>query len=314
MSAGAAASTLPADAVRLGLRRVYILPTRHGVAFAAVLLVMLIGAVNYNNSLGYLLTFLLAAAALVGMLHTWRNLYGLRVTPGQAQRVFAGGHAVLPVLLENPEPTPRPALMAYLAAASEASLPAVVGRLAAGSQTVLPLEAPAKRRGRLPLGDVIVSSRWPLGLFRAWTVLPSERECLVCPRPLGRRELPASSIAADHPGGRSGAGNEDFAGFRAYHPGDSPRHIHWKAVARGQGVPVKLFAGSGAAELALRFAATPAGDLETRLSQLCLWVLEAHARGVRYALELPGENLPPAHGEAHRERCLRALALYGGQR
>ena len=245
------------------------------------------------------------------MLHTWRNLYGLRVTAGRAEATFAGGRAVLPVLLENPESTPRPALLAYLQGASAAELPALAVRIEARSRQIVPLELPAPRRGRLAFGDIIIASRWPLGLFRAWTVLASERECVVYPRPLGRRTLPSSSVAADHPGGSSGAGNDDFSGLRAYHPGDSPRHIHWKAVAREQGVLVKQFAGSGAAELALRFDDT-SGDLERRLSQLCLWVLEAHARGVRYALELPSQSLPAAHGDAHREGCLRALALFGG--
>ena len=311
MSAPAATVAGGAGGERLGTRRVYILPTRHGVGFGAVLLVMLLGAINYNNSLAYLLTFLLLSAGLVGMLHTWRNLYGLRVSLGAPRPAFAGGRAGLPLLLDNPERLPRQVLLAWLPAGAKAGIPAQRTALAAGSQATLTLECPAPRRGRLAMGKVVVATRWPLGLFRAWTVLHDERECLVYPRPAGRRELPGSAVAAAHGRTGPGAGSDDFAGLRDYQVGDPPRHIHWKAVAREQGVPVKVFSGAAAAELLLDYDATPPADAETRLSQLCLWLLEADARGLRYGLRLPGLELPAGEGEAHRERCLAALATWG---
>ena len=64
----------------LAQRRVYILPTRHGMVFAIVLLMMLLGAINYGLSLGFVLTFLLVAMAFNGMLYTFRNLVRLQVT------------------------------------------------------------------------------------------------------------------------------------------------------------------------------------------------------------------------------------------
>ena len=306
-----AVTVLDPGVVQLGTRRVYILPTRYGVGFAAVLVVMLIGSVNYNNSLGYLLTFLLGSAALVGLLHTWRNLFGLRVRIGAAQSAHAGGQVSVQVVLENPDPTPRPALMAYLSVAPGAGVFATRSHAPAAGQVLLRLALPAARRGRLALGSVVVASRWPLGLFRAWTVLPSGSEVLVYPRAAGRRSLPASRFDAEADGDQGGIGNEDFAGLRDYRPGDSPRHIHWKAVARERGVLVKQFAGASSAEQVLRFEDTPQGDLEGRLSQLTLWVLEAEARGLRFALDLPDEQVAAGSGDAHRDRCLRSLALFG---
>ena len=50
-----------------------------------------------------------------------------------------------------------------------------------------------------------------------------------------------------------------------------------------------------------------------RLSQLCQWVLQAHAAGHSYALELPGVYRAFGQGREHRDDCLRALALYEAQ-
>ena len=44
--------------VTLVQRRIFILPSRQGYVFAGVLLVLLVASINYNLSLGYLLTFL----------------------------------------------------------------------------------------------------------------------------------------------------------------------------------------------------------------------------------------------------------------
>ena len=76
------------------------------------------------------------------------------------------------------------------------------------------------------------------------------------------------------------------------------------------GIPLKLFAGASVADLALRWDDT-AGPTEERLSQLCRWVLDADSRGYRYALSLPGLEIPGDSGEAQRAHCLEALALFG---
>jgi uncharacterized protein (DUF58 family) len=61
----------------------------------------------------------------------------------------------------------------------------------------------------------------------------------------------------------------------------------------------------------LEWAALEGLDDETRLSQLCQWVLTADAQRRRYGLRLPDIEIDPALGEQHRIRCLRALAAFG---
>src|SRR5438552_3789747 len=83
------------------------LPTRHGWTFAAVLVVVLLAAINYNNSAAYGLTFLLAAVAIVSMLTTDRNLLHLCMRIGAGNAVFAGEAAVFRVHVINKEEWPR---------------------------------------------------------------------------------------------------------------------------------------------------------------------------------------------------------------
>jgi uncharacterized protein (DUF58 family) len=293
--------------LRLGQRRIFIVPSRGGLLFALALIVMLIGAINYNLALGHALVFLLAGLGIVGMIHTFRNLYGLVVTPGRCEPVFAGETAHFPLVLDNDRPSPRLALEL----AADPGLPANATVDAKKStKTNIPLTA--TRRGWLDLPRVRLSTRYPLGLFTAWAYLQPAMRCLVYPCPVAAPLPPALPSAAG--GERSGdGGQEDFAGFRQRQPADSPRHVAWKASARDMAKPllVKQFAGGAQVEGIFDWLQTdPALPDETRLGVLTGWVLAAEAADIRYGLRLPGLDIPPASGDRHRQLCLEALALF----
>ena len=65
------------DTQLLTQRNVYILPTRPGFMLGLTLLVLLVASINYQLNLGYLLTFLLAGSAVVGMHVCHATLRGL---------------------------------------------------------------------------------------------------------------------------------------------------------------------------------------------------------------------------------------------
>ncbi len=288
-------------------RRVYIVPARLGWMFGATLVIMLIGSINYALSLGFALTFLLAGMGLAGMVHTARNLAQLAVSAGRAEPVFAGESAQFRLFLDSSARYDRPSILArHLGSGAQLLLD-----VAAGSAAQAALGVPAMRRGWMPLGRVMLETRFPLGLFRAWSYVEPDTRCLVYPRPAAS-PLPAFSASSALGSARAqAAGTDDFAALRAYQPSDSPRHVAWKAVARSEHMLTKQFAGDSAAELWLEWRSLPAGlDVEERLSRLTGWVLAAERSGARYGLRLPGIELPPAHGEAQRDACLQALALY----
>lgn len=295
-----------AGPVSLGQRRVYILPTRGGLTYGITLLLMLVGSINYNLSLGFILTFLLGGMGIVSMLHTWRNLAHVALRPGKSLAVFAGELARFPVAVRNPGRLQRTSLAIRLNAQD-----AIYFDVAADLESVVETSMPASRRGLMSPGRFRIFTTYPLGLFYAWANVDLDLSCVVYPRPEpGTVPLPPAQNASGE-GGATGTGEDDFAGLRTYHPGDSPRRIAWKAAARSDTFLTKQFSGSAAAELWLDFADIPdALGLEAKLSRLARWVIEAESGGLRFGLRLPGLELEPAAGAAQRDRCLQALALF----
>jgi uncharacterized protein (DUF58 family) len=292
--------------VVLTQRRVYILPTRQGVLFAAALLMMLIGSINYQLSLGFILTFLLAGVGVVAILHSYRNLAHLAVSAGRVEPAYAGGAARFHVHLDNPSRFDRVAIDARCGgAAASIDVPA-------GTAASAVLALPAERRGWLRLPRVTVETRYPVGLFRAWSYVQPDVRAIVYPRP-DDAPLPPQAFVPDRGEvSHAGAGSDDFAGLRPYQPGDSPRHVAWKSAARDSQLLTKTFSGHGTAELWLDFAEAPAAlGVEARLSRLTRQVLLAEEAHLAYGLRLPGHELGPDAGESHCDACLKALALFG---
>jgi len=299
--------------VTLTMRRVFILPTRAGLAFAALLLVMLIGALNYNLGLGFALTFFAGACAVADMYLTAKNLALLQLAPGRAQPVFAGEEAQFELLVLNRGRQDRYALWLGFQADGE---PRHVTDVAAGAASALRLSAPTRERGWLAAPRVRLVTRFPLGLFRAWSYWRPDAQALVYPAPESPAPaLPSSGAASED--GHGTVGLDNFAGIRSYQAGDPLRHLAWRQIARhdpalGGQLVTKHFEGGAVAELCLDFAALPpALDLERKLSRMTSWVLEAERRALPYRFLLAQHDYGPALGDAHRAACLRALALFG---
>ncbi len=295
------------DPVRLERRRLYILPTRYGYAFAALLFVLFLWSVNYSNSMGFAFTFLLVAVAHNSMWQAHDTLLGLIIHPGSAEPVFVGQEARFQFRLENPHPQPR-----YGIGLQWRDLPPSYVDVPASGTVVAVLTIPAERRGWLRPGRIKVLTRFPLGLLQSWSWVEFTSAGLVYPQPRGRRPLPAATPSSSGGGlHEQGPGSDDYAGFRPYAPGDSPRRIAWKAAGRSEQWLVKRFTDQVRPELWLDWALLGDDPVEARLAQLCQWVLKAENEGRRYGLRLPGVTIPPGQGDRHRRRCLEALALFG---
>lgn len=297
--------TVETGTVVLNQRRVYILPSRQGLMFAVVLVVMLLGDINYNLSLGYVLTFLLAMMALLSLLYAFRNLAHLQIHAGHVAPVFAGESARFVFHFDNPS-----ALARYQIHLHDDAGHRTVFDLAAQSATPVHLDIPATRRGWLDSDRLTIYSEFPLGLFHAWTYIHFDVLALVYPRPAPTQPLPLS-VSPDGSGKLSASGDDDFAGLRNYVAGDALPRIAWKALAREQGLQVKQFSTPMGQDLWLDWAAIGEQGLEAKLEVLARWVLDADAQGMRYGLRLPDGELAPQNSTAHKAECLRRLALYG---
>lgn len=291
--------------VTITRRRVYILPTGLGLAYAAMLFAMLLAGLNYGNNLALALTFLLAAAGWVAMHQCHHNLVGLSVGPAGTRAPFAGDEAEFAFTLAAPSAREDIVLKAGARAAHAVSIGAAQPATAA-------VAVPTTRRGRVRLERLRIESTFPLGLFTAWTWTHPELDCLVYPRPAPRdREgpPPEAEPGAAHDGRASG--EEDFAGLRNFRPGDPPRRIAWKAWARGGELVVKEYVGAARAPILFDLAAAPGRDLEARLAALARWIVDAEERGDRYGVRLPDGEVGPGTGLSHRNRCLARLATFG---
>ncbi len=293
--------------ITVSRNRVYILPTRFGYFFALMLLVMLLGAMNYSNSMAFLLTFLLAGIALVCMHHTHANLVNVQMRAGSCEPVFAGETAHFELRVDNPSVTPRYSLVASWPKREQQAVP---GDVEARGSGLFLLALPTAQRGWLQGGVFSLSTEYPLGLFHAWTWAELDMRCLVFPKPATHGGTPPP--AAGHGGLTSSeaSGQDEFAGLRPYRRGDTPRSIHWKSLPKLQQPMVKQFAETLEQDLWLDWSALSGLDVEARLSQLTRWVLDAEALQRNYGLRLPGTVIAPGRGDGHRHACLKALALY----
>ena len=291
--------------VFLSQRRVYILPTRQGLTFCLALLVMLLGSINYNLSLGYVLTFLLAGVGIVSILHTFRNLAHLYISPGRVEPVFSGNDAHFQLHIENRSRHERFAIALNRAGVTTSC------DIAPGSTASVTLIIPTQKRGLMPIGRVTFDTRYPLGLLRAWSYVSPDLHCLVYPQPDTSR-LPQPQAQANSGDTLAlGTGTDDFSGLRPYQPGDSPRHVAWKASTREGPLLTKQFSGRAAAQMWFNWSDLPGAlDVEARMSRLTRWVLLANTGGIAFGLRLPGLEIPIGAGETHRLACLRELALH----
>ncbi len=297
------ADTLP---VVLQRRRLYILPSRSGIAFGALLFLMLLAGLNYANSLALFLTFLLVAFCLVVMQQCHRNLQGLAVEALHAPAVFARRPGAALLSLGNPSALVRLNIRGRVDGEAEGE-----ANLVPRGQGLLELPVTAAVRGIVRIERIRVSTTHPFGIFRAWTWLHTSAQLLVYPAPEGTQPMPSGYSPQPGVHVRRGAGVDEWAGLRPFRDGDSPRQVDWKAYAREAPLLVKEYHAFGTELHRFDYALVRLPDTEARLSQLARWVVDADSRGERYALELPGTSIPAESGPEQRHRCLAALARFG---
>jgi len=289
--------------VRLDRHRIYVLPTGFGLFLAALLAVMLVGALNYNNNPALLLALLLAATALASALQAHLQLAGLRVDAVSAEPVAAGTPLRLRLALARDDRRPRRGLQVSRGPATASA------ELADADRTEVDLWLPTVRRGWLDLQRIRLSTTQPLGLVRAWSWIWPAAPVLVYPAPEHPAPpLPdtgsASARTRQHPLG------DELQQLRPYRHGDARRTIAWKHSARRDTLLVREYERPTGTELLLDWQALGALPRERRIARLARWVDDAEREGRRYRLLLPGQPaLGPASGDAHRHQCLRALAL-----
>ena len=291
----------------LDSRRIYILPTRAGCGLAALLLVLLVAGLNYNNNLALLLTFLLAGVQGVALVLCHRQLLGLQITQLTLTPAHAG-HSVSISLTLHPGPSVDAAdLHGFLRRGGVRTAPVAA---TSHPDARLTLSEPALVRGPWPLPTLGLETRAPFGLFRAWVWLHLDAATVVYPAAVGALPLPGNA-GEDDGAAADRSGQDEWQQLRPWREGDPLRQVAWKTYARGGPLQVAEYSAQAGGPLLLDLAQVPLPHLEQRLSQLCRWALSGEQQGRRYSLRLPYLALPADQGAAHLHRCLSALALHG---
>ena len=292
----------------LNPRQIYILPTVWGVLYAVMLLLLLVGSINYSLSLGYFVTFLLASLGHTAMLHTWRNLLHLKISASPAKPVFAGDTTQISINISDTKNRARYAIAAKIEQNAMGNI-VVIDNIAANQSPVFSLPFVTSKRGYCALPRITLYSEFPLSLLHAWAYVANPLQILVYPKPSGQQAMPALLVDSSNSGIRHASrGDDDFDGHKTYQLGDAASRVDWKASSRGSGLYTKVYSGEGAGAWWLDFAITH-GELETRIEQMAQWLVEAHAAQQRYGLKLPNLTLAPNDSEAHYHACMQALAL-----
>jgi uncharacterized protein (DUF58 family) len=288
--------------VRLDRHRIYVLPTRFGLFFAALLAVMGVGALNYNNNPALILMLVLGGAGMASLFFAQLQLAGLQIVGISAEPVPAGAALSLQVHARDRGERERLGLRLWLEGAS-----ATLSLRGGAGDAVLDL--PTQRRGWLDVEKIRTSTVRPLGLARAWAYVWPDAPFLVYPAPEAQAPpLPRGS--GEQSQAQLDPAGEDMHHLRNYRRGDARRAVAWKPSARRDTLLVREYEQPRAAEVVLDWKTLGALPYESRISRLARWVDEAEREHRRYRLLLPGQPpLGPDHGRAHRHACLRALAL-----
>jgi len=291
--------------VSLTRDRVYIIPTKIGLIFSLLLLTLLIGSINYEKSLGFVLTFLLASAGNIALLSTWRNIAGLQLKRLINTPVFCGEAATFNVQLINHQLLNR-----YSLVISQEGIEHDIVDCAANSHQLIKFQIHSKKRGVLDAGKFRLYTEFPTGLFVAWTWVDLSMSCLVYPAADKHTDTSVFDISESGDIDLSGKGMENFSHLRKYQQGDNISRISWKTAAKNNELYSKEFVGSKPVTHWINWDDIAAHDDEHRLSVMTTLIIQAEKNQQHYGLNLPEKQIQPDSGHKHFHQCLTALALH----
>ena len=294
--------------ITLGLKRIFVIPTATSVALLLTIIVLFLLAINFQNSLLYGLSFWLLALIVVTIFFTYRNLSGLTVKAIQSTPCFAGEKAVFELEVSCPEKQKKSAVSLGWKDEDVATV-----NLQKHHNVHIKLSHSTSKRGLFKPDRLNIFTVYPIGTIVAWSYAALDMKCIVHPSPKLHKTAENGQSVDDQAeqGLEIANGSTDFSGIRDYQRGDSPKHIHWGAYAKTGKAYTKTFVDYANHDLWLKWETLNVSGIENRLSHLCAKILQYHQEKQIYGLRIPGKTIHPSSGDAHKNTCLTALALYG---
>jgi uncharacterized protein (DUF58 family) len=300
-------------------KNIFILPSTVGVSFLFTVILLWVLATNYQNNVVLLLSFLLLSVLHTCIFYTYANLSGVSIEVKRVTPCFAGGAIKVECMISARSSTKKPHTHHSIGVGWDTSSLFMIDVVDNDSQWVT-LWLPAPTRGRYRAKRLIVMTRYPLGLMRAWATLDMDITAWVYPQPI-TSDLPqvqmvdteAPQESSDRESQWSIAMNDDVSHLREYRAGDSLSHIAWKTYAKGQGLATKIYESVQESEQQqwLSWDHFSGLGVEERLSRLSDCVLQAEREKIHYGVILPNRIIPLGQGEKHQVAVLSALAMWG---
>lgn len=291
------------DDIVLGQKNIFILPTAYGLVYLVFVIIVFVVAVNFENSIVYGFCFLLASIFITTLMNTFTNLAGLRCSTKKMLTCFANEKSMIYLYVSSQGKSSHHGIQVEWQGQLQHTFSLAENSLSPSKK--LAFEFTAHYRGRIPQQRLRVSTTYPLGLVRAWSWVRPDWDVLVYPEPIAKT-LPSQQQQLE-----PDFDKDDFKGLRDFQVGDSLHHIAWSTLAKGQGLHVKVFENETALEKWFCWSDLPNSlDIETRLSILCAWLLDAESKDGTYGLKLPLRTIELDRGHRHQTQCLSALALY----
>jgi uncharacterized protein (DUF58 family) len=293
------------EKIELSQRSIFILPSKVGYMFALLLILLMVTAINYQNSLIFALAFWLFSVALSAMIFSFRNLSGLVIKTSHPAFGFVGDHIEIPIRLKSNKRQHQGLEIAW----PKEDLHEIA--IMANQEKEITIPFQLHKRGYLETPRLSLKSYYPFGLYKCWTWLSLKTPGIVFPKPIFTPFIAGEGEGNDTQSDISmSVGNDEFMGFRNYKVGDSLKHVAWKYLAKGKGLLSKEYDSQQLSMHWLDWYSLQNMSLENRLSHLCGWILQAEQEGRAYGLRLPTITIKPGQGDQHKTHCLTQLALY----
>lgn len=297
-----------AKEITLTQKKIFILPSKISLGLMVIIILLFLVGINFQNSLVYIVCFWLIALLVINIFYTYRNLSGLTIKAISAEPCFAGEKMVLELEVSRPVKQRKSAI--YFGWKNE---DLVEINLQEEQSTRIKLSHSSDNRGRFSPPRIDIFTRFPTGLNTAWSYATMDIDGVVYPEPIEKSQSTEKQSSGEeaNDGQEILGGSSDFAGIREYQAGDSPKHIHWGQYAKTGELYTKSFLDYESHDVWLDWQNLNISGTESRLSHLSAMILAFHEDQKQYGLRIPGKEIQPNKGEAHKVRCLTALALYG---
>ena len=286
----------------LSRNNIYIFPSATGLMYLLLLLLMLLTAINYQNSLIYLLSFFLGTLFFLSIWMCFLNLSGLKIEAAETGRVYESEPTKYYCRLSKNKALPM-ALKIGLNKAQAQAVPLMYETTAD-----VPILAEPEKRGRHKLQRLYIESRFPFGLILAWTWLKPDLEVWVYPKPVQGSPDAVSSGEGDIANRASLIG--DLNDLKEYQAGDASNRILWKKYAAKDTLVVRHHEQTSFKPDWVSWENYQSAAIEDKLRFLCFDVCQLSDAHRAFGFSIPGVNIDPDYGEAHKRKCLDALALF----